>query len=1086
MNVLYVEDYALGAALVRDTFRRRAPDIHLDIISTVAQAVACLERFEQDETSPRDAGATHTARYDIVLTDLSLPDGHGLEILSHVRSRDLALAVVILTGSGHEDSVISALRAGANDYVIKRDNYLAVLPGTLRSALERFRSETARASNPLKVLYADADSADIERVRVDLYRRAPHIRIETVDSAEQVLLRLRSASAIVPDVLLLDYRLPGMPVIELLKEVGGLAGIDLPVVLVTGDGDERIAQLAMRLGVADYLSKADGYLQRLPFALESVHLKAASVRERAALRKSESEFRTLVNNLPDVVSRFDLGGRYLYVSPAIEAVTGQPPAHYLGKTHSELGVPAPLVQQFSAAFRRMLDSGVRQQIEFEAEAQGGQRWFESMLTPEHSADGKVASLLTIARDITERKRSEAAVRESELLTRSTVDALSAQLAILDERGTIIAVNRAWRNFAAANAANAERVLEGANYLEVCDAAMGSPEAGATAAGLRAVMNGELPEFLLEYPCHSPHERRWFNARATRFAGEGPTRVVVAHENVTQRKQAEAALRESEELFRAFFENAIDAILVTVADGYIIAANPSACRMFQRTEAELVAGGRSVVVDPNDPRLAPALQERGTTGKWRGELGFTRGDGSVFEAELTSAVFVDRSGLNKTCTIIRDITERKQAEARVSQYREHLEEQVTSRTTELARANQALTVARDAADFANLAKTSFLANMSHEIRTPMSSIIGLARLLRPELSGDKPLDYLGKLQQAADHLLRIINDVLDLSKIEAGQFDLEDADFALRRTITHAIDMLQERADEKGLVLALDVDPLLPAWLRGDALRLEQIVINFLGNAIKFTVQGTIHVRASQAHASEGEVVLRIEVQDAGIGMTSEQQARLFQSFSQADASISRQYGGTGLGLVIARRLAALMHGEVGVVSRPSVGSTFWMTARLQVGRAGEHDHMQGSASHGLLQGVPAGTRVLLAEDDPVNQLVTSELLKQLGCDVEVVDNGIAAVERVASGDYALVLMDMQMPLMDGLTATRQIRRLPGRQALPVVAMTANAFDDDRRACLEAGMNAHVAKPIEPDLFRATLMRCLAERDKEAHGPQSNA
>jgi CheY-like chemotaxis protein len=276
---------------------------------------------------------------------------------------------------------------------------------------------------------------------------------------------------------------------------------------------------------------------------------------------------------------------------------------------------------------------------------------------------------------------------------------------------------------------------------------------------------------------------------------------------------------------------------------------------------------------------------------------------------------------------------------------------------------------------------------------------------------------------------------------------------------------------------------LPAWLRGDALRLEQIVINFLGNAIKFTSRGTIHVRAIRAHAGEGEIVLRVEVQDAGIGMTAEQQARLFQSFSQADSSIARQYGGTGLGLVIARRLAALMRGEVGVVSRPSVGSTFWMTARLQIGQTAHHDELPGLASHGPLPGVPAGAKVLLAEDDLVNQLVTSELLKQLGFEVEVVDNGVAAVERVASGHYALVLMDMQMPLMGGLAATRHIRKLPDRQSLPILAMTANAFDDDRRDCFEAGMNGHIAKPIEPRLFRLTLMRCLAARKEEPQPPR---
>jgi len=1071
VNVLFVEDYGLGAALVRDTLKRLAPDIHLEIVPTVALALARLNLFEK--------GGDGAPIYEVVLTDLNLPDGLGLEILSHVRSRKLELAVVILTGSGKEDTVIAALHAGANDYVTKRDDYLAALPRTLRTALERFRSELARASTPLKVLYADADAADVERVRGVLCRSAPNIVIDVAQTTDEVLTRLRTALSFgdAPQVMLLDDRLPGMPIVELLKAVENLTGLDLPVVLVTAAGDERIAQLAIRLGVADYLNKSEGYLQRLPFTLERAQLRAASVREREALRKSEGEFRALVNNLPDVVIRFDRAGRCLYVSPAVEAMRGWVASFYIGKTQAELGMPTEVVQRFDGAIQRVFATGERQKIEYEIEGQAGLQTFEAVLAPERGADGRVKSVLTIARDITERQRARAALRDSELLARSTVDALSAHVAIMDETGTIIAVNRAWRTFATANPATGSRVFEGANYLSTCDAAVeSSPETAVMVGGLRAVMRGELAEFSLDYPCHSPQQQRWFNLRVTRCPSEGSARVVVAHENITERKIAEAALRESQEQFTAFFENAIDAILVTTPDGCVCLANPSACAMFQRSEAELISGGRGVIMNMHDARLESALREREATGKFRGELSFVRRDGSCFEGELTSVIYVDRRSMERTCVIIRDITERRHAEARVAHYRDHLEEQVAARTDELARANQALTEARDAADSANRAKTSFLANMSHEIRTPMSAIIGLARLMRTDLtrtdaSRDRPLDYLGKLQGAADHLLRIINDVLDLTKIEADQLTLEDAEFSLRQMLMHAIDMLQDRAAEKALTLDLFIDARMPALLRGDGLRVEQIVLNFLGNAIKFAARGSIYVRANVVEAGANETLLRIEVEDAGIGMTPEQQTRLFQPFSQADSSISRQFGGTGLGLVIARRLAGLMQGEVGVISQAAAGSTFWMVVRLRNGRS-----VPGAVEPAVTAPPITrfdGVRVLVAEDDPVNQIVTSETLKQMGFEVDVVGNGAEAVERIRAGDYALLLMDIQMPVMDGLTATRAIRALPGLPSLPIVAMTANAFADDQRRCIDAGMDDFVSKPIRPDDFYRTLVRVLA-------------
>jgi PAS domain S-box-containing protein len=514
--------------------------------------------------------------------------------------------------------------------------------------------------------------------------------------------------------------------------------------------------------------------------------------------------------------------------------------------------------------------------------------------------------------------------------------------------------------------------------------------------------------------------------------------------VSELERQRLTLLLSDQQQRAIFDAATSGIAL-VKDRCIVDCNERLAKLLGRSRAGLIG-------QPTAPLFARA-PETGEIGRvsealesgriYRGEQQLRRRDGQTFWARLSAQALDAARPERGSVWVIDDIGGEREASERMAQAQRLAEEAARS-------------------------KTGFLVHMSQEIRTPMNAIIGMAHLLARTPLNVQQAGYLRQIDAAGQQLMSLLNDVLDLSKIEAGRVTLDAVEFDLERMCENVRSVTAADAAAKGLGLQLRIAPDLPAGLVGDPLRLSQVLLNYVGNAIKFTPAGQIDIVVSGERLDAGDWLLRFAVSDTGIGLSAEQCSRLFQQFEQADASTGRRFGGSGLGLSIAKSLASLMGGEVGVESRLGVGSTFWFTARLAVGGAAaglppiDGDHARWP-----------GRRVLLVDDNEASRIVTRELLEGFALSVEVAADGVQALECVARRRYDLVLMGLHMPQMDGIEATRRIRQRAELKRLPIIAMTASALSQDRNRSLLAGMDDHIAKPIELPVLRQKLQRWLA-------------
>lgn len=771
-----------------------------------------------------------------------------------------------------------------------------------------------------------------------------------------------------------------------------------------------------------------------------------------------------VDSATDALFVLDATGRVLDANPAFLALVGYAQSDFGSLAINHFCGAWPQ-EDISIALQNLLhnQTGLIRETSFR-HVDGHQIAIELSLwgIEENSAGFIFAS----ARNITERKAilAELARRESEL--RTIIESEPECVKLMDTMGRLIMINPAGLSILGVESSSQVLGKSMVDFVAPADRESFSAFGQSVMAGQSGMLEFDIVGI------NGTRHRMESHAVPIRDESGQVTSILAVTRDVTERHQAQDELRK----LRLAIEQSPEGICITDMSGDIEYVNPAFIESCGYSRDELIGQNPRILSAGQTPLAVYAemwnILRMGET--WRGELINRRKNGEIYiESEIISPVRNINGQITHYLGVKQDVTEKKKTEDLLELHRSKLEELVAQRTEELQLANADLEIARDQARDAAKAKASFLSNMSHEIRTPMNGIIGMLHLLHRTTPNSKQLDYLRKMERSASHLLTLINDILDLSKIDAGKLLLESRPINIGQIVSAVASIVGESAQEKGLRLITDIGEK-PSNLSGDTTRITQVLLNYASNAVKFTDHGYVKISVDRVSDTEKSATIRFTVEDSGPGIEQNAQARIFDAFEQADHTTTKSLKGTGLGLAIARNLAVLMGGETGLESTLGKGSTFWFTVSLQ--KAEENvdtaDFQEMSDFEQKIQNSFSGANILLVEDEPINQEISVLLLEEAGLHVTVASNGLEALQAVRNNTFALILMDMQMPVMNGLEATIKIREMPDGKNIPVIAMTANAFLEDRERCLDAGMDAFLSKPVDPAALFKMVYRWL--------------